>query len=146
MIILLSVPKLSSVEFWEIGQRVNRTNIGGVSGLCAQFVNYRRTSRDADVGSVATPGMLSESEASELFGDYIDEDSQTVQHVSLPDCNKMTKHKSAISSSRLMLLFVAALCLLQTLTQQKLRKFYSSYLPTELLCLHHTPKVQTGLS
>ena len=31
---------------------------------------------------MSTPGMLSEREASEVFGDYIDEDSQTVQHVS----------------------------------------------------------------
>ncbi|KAL3152495.1 hypothetical protein ABBQ32_001530 [Trebouxia sp. C0010 RCD-2024] len=39
----------------------------------------RRTSRDADVAGSAG-GLLSESEASELFGEYIDEDSQTVQH------------------------------------------------------------------
>ena len=42
----------------------------------------RRTSNDTDVA--ASPAMLSESEASELFGDYIDEDSQTVQHVRPP--------------------------------------------------------------
>ena len=47
-------------------------------------------SRDTDVGSAATPGLLSESEASELFGDYIDEDSQTVQHVS-SGCSSMIK-------------------------------------------------------
>ena len=41
----------------------------------------RRTSRDTDVASTAG-ALLSESEASELFGEYIDEDSQTVHHVS----------------------------------------------------------------
>lgn len=39
----------------------------------------RRASHDTDVA--ASPALLSESEASELFGDYIDEDSQTVQRV-----------------------------------------------------------------
>lgn len=42
----------------------------------------RRTSRDTDVASTAG-ALLSESEASELFGEYIDEDSQTVHHVSI---------------------------------------------------------------
>ena len=43
---------------------------------------FRRTSRDTDVASTAG-ALLSESEASELFGEYIDEDSQTVHHVSI---------------------------------------------------------------
>lgn len=44
----------------------------------------RRASHDTDVA--ASPALLSESEASELFGDYIDEDSQTVQRVRAPSC------------------------------------------------------------
>lgn len=35
-----------------------------------------------DVASTAG-GLLSDSEASELFGEYIDEDSQTVHHVGI---------------------------------------------------------------
>ena len=42
----------------------------------------RRTSRDTDAASTAG-ALLSESEASELFGEYIDEDSQTVHHVTI---------------------------------------------------------------
>ena len=44
----------------------------------------RRASHETDVA--ASPALLSESEASELFGDYIDEDSQTVQRVRPPSC------------------------------------------------------------
>ncbi len=45
--------------------------------------------------------MLSESEASELFGDYIDEDSQTVQHVRLEPhaCDECTTYVAALQTS-----------------------------------------------
>ena len=45
----------------------------------------RRVSHDIEMASTSRHDLLSESEASELFGDYIDEDSQTVQQVMSPD-------------------------------------------------------------
>ncbi len=49
----------------------------------------RRASHDTDVA--ASPALLSDSEASELFGDYIDEDSQTVQRVRPPSCTHVLR-------------------------------------------------------
>ena len=51
--------------------------------------------------------MLSESEASELFGDYIDEDSQTVQRVIPLVCPFVhVLHQAYMSASDFGLLFI----------------------------------------
>ncbi|KAA6428997.1 MAG: hypothetical protein FRX49_01107 [Trebouxia sp. A1-2] len=68
------LPRQASTDIWSTP--TSRAPSRAASTTPSRAVS-RRASHDTDVA--ASPALLSESEASELFGDYIDEDSQTVQ-------------------------------------------------------------------
>lgn len=58
----------------------------------------RRVSHDTEMASTSGHHILSESEASELFGDYIDEDSQTVQQVTFALASVCCSHNALMAA------------------------------------------------